>query len=168
MTKMSVITNLDEKRKSNAQAITGLMGGSRVLTLSGFQNIETLTAGERIITRSGMQILKQLCVTSDTVRPVIVTQGALGNDHPEDDLHIAPDQYVLLRGSQAQAIAGKDNAIVPVSHLVDNETIFQPDTQETCQFFTLLFDNEEVFYADGAEVLSAKPVEQAQENLISA
>lgn len=135
-------------------ANTGLMTGARILTMNGYVSVDTLTPGDRIVTRSGVATLRTLHTHTQLLNPVIVAQSALGYSRPESQLFVAPEQEVYVRDWRAQALFGCDQVIMPVSRLVDDKFIKWGQVARTYQTYHLGFNQEEVFYADGVELLS--------------
>ena len=82
----------------------GICGQMRVTTVLGEIRIEDLCVGDHLKTRSGrFSAIKQIKVTNVdshlTMRhpealPVMIPQGALGNDLPKRDIMVSPDQLV--------------------------------------------------------------------------
>ncbi|NNK78522.1 MAG: hypothetical protein HKP40_07400 [Litoreibacter sp.] len=137
-----------------ASAKTGLVAGVRVLSQNGYQNIETLKAGDHIITRNGMRQLRSLRVRDIKMRPLKLSKDALGHDRPNSDMLVAPDQYVLVRDWRAPIMFGHDQVVVHLSRLIDGEHIMRMEEEETYTVYDLVFDNEQIYYADGVEMVS--------------
>jgi hypothetical protein len=134
-----------------------------VLTLDGYQPVETLTAGTRIITRNGMRVLKDVETSEKLMRPIRIAQGTLGCSRPKQDMLVAPHQEVLVRDWRAEVLFGSENAIVPVARMVDG-TFIKPSEEEAIHTsYILRFDTEEVFYADGMEFVATPSVDVTSE-----
>lgn len=134
--------------------VTGLLGTCNVLTMTGYKPIAELTAGERIITRNGLRVLRELSVTTHTFRAVCVGKGTLGFSRPTTDMKIAPKQEVMVRDWRAEVLFGRDAVIVPIERMIDGKYIAEEAEVEAHNVFELRFDGEEVFYADGVEIIS--------------
>ncbi|ALG90139.1 MULTISPECIES: Hint domain-containing protein [Actibacterium] len=139
-------------------SVGGLAQGSIVLTLDGALPVEFLNKGDRIITRSGARVLRGLAARTLAGAPFRIRPGALGHDHPCETLLVAPGQRVLVRDWRARALYDAEQALVPVEHLADGTHI--ATAREMCglRVWSLIFDDEQVFYADGIEVGSAARV----------
>ena len=142
--------------------ITGLLGDTQILTMRGYAPISSLKAGDRIVTRNGMRALKSLHVERHMMRPIRVGQGTLGFSRPNSDMLIAPDQEVMVRDWRAEMLFGRDMVIVNVSTLVDGDHIAEDTELGLHDVYKLRFDQEEIFYADGVEVISDFIAEAAQ------
>ncbi len=157
---MNMITNIAKTCETGNAILptkhTGLVAGTLLLTNEGALPVEDLRPGIRFITRnSGFAPLLGVEIQQVTTRPVFVCADVLGNNRPECDLIIAPDQPVLVRDWRAKAIFGVDQALVPICNLVDGEFIRYAPLR-TLTLYSLRFDCEHILYADGLEVASGR------------
>lgn len=139
---------------TEAANVTGLLGNCNVLTMSGYKPIAELEAGERIITRNGLRVLRELSVTTHTFRAITVGKGTLGFSRPSATMMMAPDQEVMVRDWRAEVLFGRDAVIIPIARMVDGKYIAEQEEIKEHSVFELRFDSEEVFYADGVEIIS--------------
>lgn len=137
---------------SAAQRVTGLVIGTKVLTMDGELPVEFLTAGDRIITRNGSRKLEgtTVCVVRD-LAVVRITEGVLAKDSPEADVLVTPDQAILIRDWRAKAILGKPSAMIAAARLVDGDYI-RHETLSEARVFSLHFATDEVVYAGSLEL----------------
>lgn len=147
--------------KADSKAtITGLTAGTTVLTLDGEIPVEFLSPGDRVITRdSGMAVLKQIRIRRVRTRAVSVAASSLGHDRPAADLVLPQGQQVLVRDWRAQALFGKQQAMVPVSRLVDGQYVRHIGEVEM-RVFELRFERDHVIYAGGMEVAAPVPASE--------
>lgn len=130
----------------------GIVQGMRVLTMAGALPVEYLHPGERIITRSGMRVLRSVSVRVEAGAAVVhIAPGALGHGRPDADLVLPAGQTVRLRDWRAQALFGRPEADIPLARIADGEFI-RLDRAAELRLFTLIFDAEEVVYADGLDL----------------
>ncbi len=134
--------------------LSGLLGGTRVLTMRGYMPINSLEAGDRVVTRNGMRTLQELHVERHMMRPIRVGQGTLGFSRPNTDMLVAPDQEVMVRDWRAEMLFGRDMVIVNINTMVDGKYIFEEPELDLHDVYQLRFEGEEIFYADGVEVVS--------------
>ena len=134
--------------------LNGLLGGAQVLTLRGYMPIKSLEAGDRIVTRNGMRTLQKLHVETHLMRPIRVGQGTLGFTRPNADMMMAPDQEVMVRDWRAEMLFGRDMVIVNINTMVDGKHIAQEAELAMHDVYQLRFEDEEIFYADGVEIVS--------------
>ena len=139
-------------QEAAADAATGVLAGTEILTLSGAMPVEYLSPGDRIITREGARVLRALRVRHAGRLPLVrIAAGALGHDRPEAGLDLPADQPVLLRDWRARVMFGTDRAVLPVRRLIDGEFV-RPVAGRDLRVFTLAFDAPQVVYAEGMEL----------------
>ncbi|KAA0920829.1 hypothetical protein FLO80_01235 [Aquicoccus porphyridii] len=132
--------------------------GSTILTLDGALPVEHLSPGDRIITRNrGMVLLHGLKARRARVETVQIAAGSLGQGVPAADILIPADQRVLLRDWRAEALFGREQALVAARDLVDGEFIRRGPVRDL-RLFDLIFDAPHILYVDGLE-LSCEPPE---------
>ena len=137
-----------------------LAAGTIVLTLDGALPAEYLSPGDRIITRdAGMAVLDDVIIRTGPVEAVSIRAGTLGHTRPDQDALMQARQEVLIRDWRAQALFGRDRALVPISRLVDGEFIRAEGPQEMT-LVALVFDAPHIIYADGLELAAAVPALQ--------
>jgi hypothetical protein len=156
---MSANTQMIQERPKVARVSVerqvGLLAGSMVLTMDGYKAVETLSAGTRMITRNGVRVLSSIKVSEKMMRPIRIAQGTLGCSRPKQDMLVAPHQEVLVRDWRAEVLFGSEQAMVPVSRMVDGTHIKPTEKEALHTSYALCFDAEEVFYADGMEFVAA-------------
>lgn len=136
----------------DAAPAQGITAGTNVLTLDGELPVQFLAPGDRVITRAGARKLIDIEVSLlRGVEMVRISASALGHDKPEADLFVAPTQPVFVRDWRAQALFGRDSALVEAQRLTDGEYI-RRETVAEVRLFTLRFAAEEVVYAGGLEL----------------
>ncbi|MEM9434953.1 MAG: Hint domain-containing protein [Pseudomonadota bacterium] len=161
MTRQSCNATSTAARDRSLDLTSGVMAGARVLTMQGYRPIEDLAAGDKIITRTGMCVLRSVTVTEYTCRPYRIAHNALGKDRANAVTFVVPGQRVLLRDWRAKYLFGHEMVIVPVDRLKDDEYITQVPTPRACQVFNLHFEQEQIFYIDGVEIVSPQFEPQA-------
>ncbi|MDA8747487.1 Hint domain-containing protein [Litoreibacter sp.] len=148
---------------TDTKKMTGLLGGCNVLTMQGYVPIADLNVGDRIITRNGLRVLRELSVTAHTFRAISVGKGTLGYSRPTTEMLMAPDQEVMVRDWRAEVLFGRDAVIIPIARMVDGKYISEEATLSEHNVFELRFDGEEVYYADGVEIISKLTVASFEE-----
>lgn len=136
--------------------LNGLLTGSMVLTIQGYRAIETLKAGDRLITRGGVRVLRDVTSIQAQMRPIRISEGTLGCSRPKQDMMVAPNQEVLVRDWRAEVLFGSEQAVVSVARMIDGKHIAPVATSGIHTAYSLHFDQDEVFYADGMEFYAHK------------
>jgi hypothetical protein len=100
--------------------IVDLPRGTPVMTLAGEMPVEHVVAGDRVVTRSGaMRVEGVEGRAAARVAMIRISARALGHDRPDQDLLLPADQTLLVRGWRARMLFDADQAVVPVSRLID-------------------------------------------------
>ncbi|WP_083947660.1 Hint domain-containing protein [Phaeovulum vinaykumarii] len=131
----------------------GLAQGTLILTLDGALPVEHLVPCDRVITRAGMRrvvAVEALSTRTASRRQVRVAPGALGHNRPDRALILAADTPVFVRDWRAQALCGAAQGCVPAERLIDGEFVTECDAPT--RLFRLIFDSDQVIYADGVEI----------------
>lgn len=117
--------------------------------------VEDLQAGQRILTRDhGPQVLR--LIGRATLRaigafaPVVIPAGTLGN---AGDLIVSQHHRMFLYQRQKLPGMTSSELLVQARHLVDEDTVFIREGGFT-DWFSLVFDNHEIIYAEGIPVES--------------
>lgn len=147
--------NQEYRAESRSEiTVAGLFAGTTVLTLDGALPVEHLNPGDRIITRTGSAILRALGVRVGPVTPCKITSSALGGGRPDHDILLPAGQNILVRDWRAKALFGSEQVTAPIAKIADGEYIsLQPVAK--MRMFSLVFDDPQVFYASGLELVSA-------------
>lgn len=146
------VGNIEEV--SNAHGAKGLLAGNKILTMDGYRAVETLKAGDRLITRNGVRILRDVSVATHRMRPVRISANTLGFNRPNAEMLLAPGQEVMVRDWRAEMLFGQDFVIMPIHRVLDGKYIAETKEEADLPAYTLCFDEEEIFYADGVELIS--------------
>lgn len=141
--------------KTKSDAATGLLAGNNILTMTGYVKIEDLKAGDRVITRNGARVLRDVVTTTREMRPIEVGPNTLGYSRPASTMLMAPDQEVMVRDWRAEMLFGEDFVIIEINRMVDGKYISEREELAEYQVYELCFDEEEIYYADGVEIISA-------------
>ncbi|WP_349037270.1 Hint domain-containing protein [Pseudotabrizicola sp. 4114] len=132
--------------------LCGIISGTPILTLSGVIPVEFVAPGDTVITRSGARTVTAVDIAIVQDASVIrISEGVLGKDRPEADLHVAPRQPLLIRDWRAKALAGLIRAVMPAERLVDGDYI-RPETLAEARIVTLRFAEPQVIFAAGLEL----------------
>jgi len=83
------------------------------------------------------------------LRPIRISEGAMGNGLPKRDLELSPQHRVLVSSKIIKRMFETDEVLVPVKKLVEIEGIDVVDCAIGTTFFHLLFDHHEIVYANG-------------------
>ncbi|WP_370401600.1 tandem-95 repeat protein [Sulfitobacter sp. JB4-11] len=140
--------------------------GTKIATPKGERLVEDLKVGDRIITRdNGMQEIRWIGARGMTgaefeqaahLKPVLIRQGALGNDLPERDMMVSPNHRVLIANDKTALFFEEREVLVAAKHLTHMEGIDVVDVSHTT-YIHILFDHHEVILSDGTWTESFQP-----------
>ena len=153
----------------NGSGIACFTSGTLIATESGARAIEDLMLEDRVLTMDcGLQpvrwIGKRRLAQSELgqrpeLRPIIIRKGALGHNHPADDLMVSPQHRILLRSRVAKRMFGHTEILVPAIKLLDLDGVDRALECESVTYFHLMLDSHQVIFANGqpTESLYAGP-----------
>jgi len=90
------------------------------------------------------------------LRPVLIRQGALGNDLPERDMMVSPQHRVLVANDKTALYFEEREVLVAAKHLTDMEGIDVVEVSHT-SYIHVMFDQHEVILSDGTWTESFQP-----------
>ncbi|MDJ0994771.1 MAG: Hint domain-containing protein [Dinoroseobacter sp.] len=135
-----------------------LTKGTRISTPCGDCPIEDLSVGDVVLTAGGAAreirwIGRRALNATDLartegLRPVRISQGALGDDLPTRDLLVSRQHRMLVRSKIAERMFGTPEVLVAAIKLTELPGIFVDPTVETVEYIHLLFDEHEVILAE--------------------
>lgn len=142
--------------------------GAMVETDQGLIPVEDLALGDRVRTRdNGFQPVRWICArklsphwfrSRPELRPVVIKQGAFGENQPSQDMMVSPGHMILA------VDAGGAETLIPASKLLNLENVYQSEPIET-SYFHLFFDTHQVIMVDGIWSESFLPGLQSLVNL---
>ncbi|WP_299590091.1 tandem-95 repeat protein [uncultured Tateyamaria sp.] len=143
--------------------------GTLIATPQGERKVEELAVGDRIITRdNGIQEVRWVgqramsgeeLARAEHLRPVLIQQGALGNNLPERDMLVSPQHRVLMSSDKTALYFDESEVLVAAKHLTGMDGIDVVDVSETT-YIHVMFDQHEVILSDGAWTESFQPGDQ--------
>ncbi len=150
----------------------GLLAGSQVASSMGWRAVEALAPGDLVLTfDNGLQPLievrRDTFWVADMMAPaayasVMVPAGALGNSK---DLELLPDQGVLIESDAACDAYGDPFAVVAAKALVGYRGITRTIPRTQVEVITLVFEDEQVVYADGGALVHCPRAHMCLSNL---
>ena len=102
------------------------------------------------------------------VRPIRIKAGALGQNMPERDLTVSPQDRILVNSKLARRLYGEDEVLVAAKHLLQVEGVdVEPDT-DSVTHVRFLFDRYQIVESEVAETESLFIVPEALKTVDSA
>ena len=140
--------------------------GTRIATPKGERRVEELQLGDRVITRdNGIQEIRWVghrdmsgadLDRAAHLKPVLIRQGALGNDLPERDMMVSPNHRVLVANDKTALYFEEREVLVAAKHLAGLDGVDIVDVSHTT-YIHMMFDQHEVVLSDGAWTESFQP-----------
>ncbi|MDC1296695.1 Hint domain-containing protein [Octadecabacter sp.] len=132
---------------------------TRIATPLGLVAIEDLEVGDMVVTRDhGLQPIRWIegrnVPAIDRFAPIRIRKNVLAGQ--DRDLIVSPKHRVLFQGYRAELLFGESEVLVSAKHLVDGLDVTQ-DEAEMVTYVHMLFDQNEVIYAEGAATESFHP-----------
>ena len=138
----------------------GILAGTRVASNLGWRVVEALAPGDRVLTfDNGMQVIREVRRevvwreernTPQEHWPVHVPVGALCN---RVALTILPEQGVVIESDVADDALEDPFAVILSRQLVGLRGITQSPPQVQQEVITLIFEEDEVIYAEGGALI---------------
>lgn len=75
------------------------------------------------------------------------------------DLLVSPQHRILVRSKVAQRMFGKQEVLAAAKHLLTLDGIEIADDVQETTYYHILFDRNEIVYADGAEAETFLPAQ---------
>ncbi len=140
--------------------------GTKIATPKGEIAVEDLKVGDRVITRdNGIQKIRWVGARDMSgaeleravhLKPVLIRQGALGNDLPERDMMVSPNHRVLVANDKTALYFEEREVLVAAKHLIGMEGIDIVEVSHTT-YIHVMFDQHEVILSDGTWTESFQP-----------
>lgn len=169
---MGFEAGLSSTSRTERRYLTGLCGEANVRTPLGARHVEILHPGDMVVTRNnGLQPIRMIwsrTVTAAEMRerpelaPIRLKPRAVGPMMPTRDLRIASSHRALIPGYRISGVADDQSCLMRVSALASvSDQAFADTTGESVTFYNLVFDNHQVFCAEGLPVESFRPSPKA-------
>jgi hypothetical protein len=133
--------------------------GTLIATPDGSKKIETLSVGNLVDTLdNGPQVIRWIGTRTFTgrdllanpkLRPILITQGALGDGLPNQDLIVSRQHRILTNSKIVESMFNVEEVLVPAIKLVAIDGISEIDV-EAVTYIHLLFDNHEIIFSNAA------------------
>lgn len=140
--------------------------GTVVATPQGERAVEELKVGDRVVTRdNGIQEIRWVghrtldygqLATHDHLKPVLITQGSLGQGLPERDMLVSPNHRILVANERTMLYFEEHEVLVAAKHLSNSRSI-RPVQTLGVTYVHFMCDRHEVVLANGCWTESFQP-----------
>ncbi|GGE59225.1 Hint domain-containing protein [Actibacterium pelagium] len=154
------------------EAFSAFAHGTLFQTDRGMLAIEDIYPGLKVETEAGLQTV--LWVGSMSVLPwsedgpkdpcklMRITAGSWGFDRPSQDLLLGSGARLLYRHAGCQELLGTDAGFAPARAFIDDESMLSVRPASSVRLFHLGFYGQQILRANGLEVESYHPGQQAE------
>ena len=151
---------------ATAHGVTGFVAGTKVATQHGWQDVMTIKEGDVVLTfDAGLQPVIEVRTNlawegeffcPEHLWPMHIPAGALGN---REDMTIMPDQTVLIESDVAEEVFGDAFTMIKAASLEGYRGITQDRQMNLFKVVTLVFENEEVIFANSGALFHCPGIE---------
>lgn len=155
---------------------TGLCAGANLRTPCGARHVEYLRKGDLVVTRdNGLQAVKMIWTRTVTeaefaadpsLAPVLLAPRAIGPMMPQQELRVGGAHRLLIPGWRLEDEEDGESCLVPARD-VDGLSLGSDVKTEEVTYYNVLFDQPQVFCANGLPVESFTPSEETLNNVPS-
>jgi hypothetical protein len=133
---------------TSVELVPCFLRGTRIATPGGEVAVERLKVGDLVLTRSGrarpvlwVGMGRALATRGrrTAATPVIVRQGALGENVPHRDLHVTKGHSLFI-----------DDVLIPAEFLVNHRSIVWDDRAQAVEVYHIELQTHDVLIAEGA------------------
>lgn len=152
--------NVSGPQSQGTTEIVCFAAGTRISVPSGWRAVEDLDVGDEVLTLSnGAQKIRWIgqhrltaaqLAANEKLRPIRITQGAMGHGLPTHDLLVSRQHRMLIASRIAERMFGAPMALVAAFKLTDTPGIGIDSGICEVDYYHLLLDRHEVIFANGA------------------
>lgn len=143
----------------NIELLVCFASATRISTPSGYTLAGDLQVGQLVTTQNGPKPIRWVgrrtvdsSMIADDARfqPVCISQGALGNGLPTQDLRVSRQHRVMARSPIAQRMFGQPEILLAAIRLTDLPGIYVDTSVRDMTYVHILLDEHEVIFAEDA------------------
>lgn len=169
---MTVATKISEADTVRNAGVTGLCAGANLRTPCGPRRVEFLRVGDLVVTRdNGLQPVRMVWTRTVTeaeiaadpsLAPIVLRTRAIGPMMPQRDVSVGSAHRLLIPGWRLEDEADTDACLVPARDISDlSDSIFVDRAPDEVTFYNIVFDEHQVFCANGLPVESFFPTKKS-------
>ncbi len=140
--------------------------GTLIATPRGEVRVEDLRVGDKVVTRdngfqdivwTGSRKISWAEIGIEPhLKPVVITQGSLGQGLPEADLMVSPNHRILVTNDRTALRFNEPEVLVAAKHLLTGRTIYEVNSGGTV-YHHFMFSRHQVVLSNGAWTESFQP-----------
>ena len=147
---------------------TGLCAGANLRTPCGARRVEYIRKGDLVVTRdNGLQAVRMIWTRTvsaaefaadPSLAPVLLAPRAIGPMMPQRELRVGGAHRLLIPGWRLEDEEDSESCLVPARD-VDGLSLGRDVTTDDVTYYNIVFDEPQVFCANGLPVESFTPSE---------
>lgn len=165
---MTMAAKISKAKAVSKPGACGLCAGANVRTPCGERRVEYVRPGDLVVTRdNGLQpvrmiwarrISKSAIAADPSLAPVVVRPRAIGPMMPQKTLSIGAAHRLLIPGWRLLDEDDSESCLVPARDIAGlNDSAFIDRSPEDVVYYNVVFDEHQVFCANGLPVESFSP-----------
>ncbi|MDD9921520.1 MAG: Hint domain-containing protein [Boseongicola sp.] len=169
---MTIVTKISDANAVANAGATGLCAGANLRTPCGPRRVENFRPGDLIVTRdNGLQPVKMIWARTVTAKkiaadpslaPVVLRPRAVGPMMPQQTLSVGGAHRLLIPGWRLEDEDDAVSCLVPARDIAGlNDSAFVDRATEEVTYYNVVFDEHQVFCANGLPVESFSPKSEA-------
>lgn len=173
---MTIATEIKKGDQVAKPGATGLCGGANLRTPCGPRRIENFRQGDLVVTRdNGLQPVRMIWTRTvaaaeiagdPSLAPVVLRPRAIGPMMPQRDLSVGGAHRLLIPGWRLEDEDDTTSCLVPARDLAGlNDSTFVDRSSKDVTYYNLVFDEHQVFAANGLPVESFRPSDETMNDI---
>lgn len=169
---MTVVTKISDSSVLAKTGALGLCAGANLRTPCGGRRIENIRKGDLVVTRdNGLQpvrlVWKRTVTAAEmaadpSLAPVRLRPRAIGPMMPQRDLLVGGGHRVLIPGWRLLDVPETTACLIPARDIAGvNDAAYIDRAADVVTYYNVVFDNHQVFAANGLPVESFLPTPSA-------
>lgn len=137
-------------------ACLGFTAHTPIMTQFGERSVRDIKRGDLVLTDQGtyvpvLNVVRRVLPAMGGFRPIRLRAGYFGLTR---NIVIAPDQRIVMQGSDVEYLFGREAVTVPARALLNDTWAVQAEGPDTVAYYQLLLPGHEVVMASGCPVES--------------
>ena len=165
---MTVVAKFSKDDAISKTGVTGLCAGATLRTPCGGRRVEFLREGDLVVTRdNGLQPVRMIWTRTVTaaeiaadpsLAPIVLRPRAIGPMMPQRTFSVGSAHRLLIPGWRLLDEDDTESCLVPARDIAGlNDSTFIDRAPDEVTYYNVVFDEHEVFAANGLPVESFLP-----------
>jgi hypothetical protein len=165
---MTIAAKISKAKAVSKPGASGLCAGANLRTPCGARRVEFLRPGDLVVTRdNALQPVRMIWTRTVTaaeiaadpsLAPIVVRPRAIGPMMPKQTLSVGAAHRLLIPGWRLLDEEDTESCLVPARDIAGlNDSAFIDRSPEEVVYYNVVFDEHQVFCANGLPVESFRP-----------